>query len=76
MNDDHDLLGAYALGALGHQDAARFLDHLSACSLCEAELWQASIAVEALAMADLPLREHESLRSSELFQKPHPNHPL
>ena len=36
--DAHDLIGAYALDALGKRERARFLVHLADCPRCRQEL--------------------------------------
>ncbi|MCA6094560.1 zf-HC2 domain-containing protein [Streptomyces sp. SCA3-4] len=37
-DQEHTAVGAYALGALGDADAARFEEHLAGCARCAAEL--------------------------------------
>lgn len=47
----HDLIGAYALGALDELESTRFERHLEECASCQAELAELREATSALALA-------------------------
>lgn len=67
-NNDHDLVGAYALDALSPEERATFESHLRGCSACQAEVAELQAVVDTLPLAAQAVEPPASLRDRILSE--------
>jgi anti-sigma factor RsiW len=70
----HDLTAAYALDALGPDDALAYEQHLAGCERCQEELASLGAAAGSLAYAVLPVEPPPALRA-RILQAAHDERP-
>lgn len=66
QDDEHDLTGAYVLGALTPEERDAFERHLAGCAACRAEVAELLPVIDALPLAVEPVEPPERLRDDIL----------